>query len=506
MVRWLLVSFLLVLGCAQAQAEIFYEIFVRSFQDSDGDGIGDLRGVTERLDYLQDLGVTGLWLMPIHPSPSYHGYDVTDYTTVNPDYGTLQDFDDLVAAAEARGIRVVLDLVVNHSSDRHPWFLAASGGDLRYRDFYLWSETDLGWRGTGGGPAWHRNPYGDGYYLGLFVESMPDLNLRNPAVTAELQSIARFWLERGVSGFRVDAIQHLIETSSGGIRNTPETLAWVRDFERYIKTVDEDAFLVGETWTDPETIAQYLGRAELDYAFDYPLFTTLVGTRDSAGVLRSRNPANLRLLLERAPALYPDLGRLATFLSNHDQVRPATSLGLLRRDEARLKLAAGLLFALPGVPFIYYGEELGMPNGPGERDEDKRTPMRWTPDEANAGFSEAEPWYAFSTDEPGLTVAAQQEDPDSLLNWYKRLIQLRHDYPQLQDAALELLDTGSGPFAFTRTAEDWRALVVINFSADEASFDLGSLGVAGATDLLSGEAVGGALTLPPTSLRLLELP
>ncbi len=489
----------LLLNVAQAQGEVYYEIFVRSFQDSDGDGVGDLDGITGRLEYLENLGVTGIWLMPLHPSPSYHGYDVTDYTTVNPDYGTLADFDELVAAANERGIAIILDFVINHSSNQHPWFLAAVNGDEHYRDFYLWSDANLGWRGTGGAPAWHDNPYGEGYYLGLFVDFMPDLNLQNPAVTEDLQAIARYWLSRGVAGFRIDAIQHLIESDTGGIRNTPETLAWVHDFEAFLKTIDPEAFLVGETWTDTLTIAQYFERADLDFAFDYPLFTALLG------VLQSRNPTNLEQALTQATGPYPDLGRLATFISNHDQVRPATSLSPLRRDEERLKLAAGLLFTLPGLPFIYYGEELGMPNGQGDRDEEKRTPMRWTLDEPNAGFTTGEPWHPFSTEEEAITVAAQEDDPDSLLNWYKRLIQLRHDYPELQDAPLELIETEGSLFAFTRTSDASRLLVLANLGNNEASFDLGSLQVEEAQDVLSGEMVSGSVGIPETSLRVLEL-
>lgn len=495
----------LLAGAAAARGEVYYEIFVRSFQDSDGDGIGDLRGLTERLEYLGALGVDGIWLMPIHPSPSYHGYDVTDYTAVNPDYGTLEDFDALVAAAAARGIEIVLDFVPNHTSRFHPWFLAAANGDPAYRDYYLWSDQALPWRGTGGGPAWHANPYGEGYYLGLFTAEMPDLNLENPAVTSELERIAGYWLGRGAAGFRVDAIQHLIESSQGGIRNTPATLRWVRAFEDALHAEAPEAFLVGETWTDALAIRDYLA-AGLDYAFDYPRFLALVGSGNTAGALQSRNPANLEQALAQELQLYPDLGRLATFLGNHDQVRLATRLSPLRRDEARLRLAAGLLFTLPGVPYLYYGEEVGMPNGPGGADEAKRTPMRWTPEAPGAGFSAGEPWQPFSTDDPAITVAAQEADPGSLLNHYRRLIALRHENPQFEDAALELLETEGPLLAFARREGDWRALVLANFGTEALTLELSGFGAATASDLLSGEALSGRVTVDATSLRVLKLP
>ncbi len=492
---------------------VYYEIFVRSFQDSDGDGVGDLAGATERLDYLEDLGVTGVWLMPIHPSPSYHGYDVTDFYEVNPDYGTLEDFDTFVSEAHARGIRVVIDLVVNHTSDRHPWFLKAKINDPDYRDYYSWSDTNLGWRGTGGAPAWHET--GSGYYLGLFWSGMPDLNYRNDSVVQAMDEVARFWLQRGVDGFRIDAIQHIVESTDGQIRNTPENIAWVKDFEAFIKTVRPDAFLVGETWTDAGTIATYFTDGDLDAAFDYPLWSALLDAVQSPSAL------NLAFTLKQNAELYPPDASLATFIANHDQVRPATSLGFLKRDVPRLKLAAGLLLTLPGTPFLYYGEEIGLPNGPGDKDEEKRTPMRWTSDEPYAGFSAVEPWYPFSTDDPAITVAAQADDPDSLLRWYEQLIKLRHETPALQRGSLTVLETEDRSLlAFCRAGADEAGgegvgegvgeavegvLVVANFGNQEAALELSSLGTDRAVDLLTTTALSGTLTLPKTSLAVLEV-
>ena len=490
---------LLALLCGVAAAQpaagtVFYEIFVRSFQDSDGDGIGDLRGATERLDYLQDLGVGGVWLMPLHPSPSYHGYDVTDYRSVNPDYGTLADFKAFLAAAHERDMDVILDLVVNHTSSAHPWFVQAEAGDARYRDFYSFSETDPGWQGLGG-PAWH--PSGDDYYLGLFWSEMPDLNLRNPVVEREMREIARYWLELGVDGFRVDAIQHILESEDGLIANTAENIAWVSDFERFVKSVNPDAYLVGETWTDTETIVRYHERANLDLSFNYPLFTALTAS------VQDHDPSELAGVLGQDAQLYPEDARSATFISNHDQIRPGTALGFLRRDEARLKLAAGLLLTLPGVPFIYYGEELGLPNGPGDADEEKRTPMPWDGSE-NFGFTTGTPWYAFSSDDPELTVAAQQENPDSLLNWYKALIALRNERPALSHGTLTLRD-GENPtvLEFVREGDGERLLVLANFD-EETQIDTSAY--AGTRELLNDTQVGETLTLGELELAVLELP
>ncbi len=483
-------------GVASAQpveGTVFYEIFLRSFQDSDGDGIGDLTGATERLDYLQDLGVGGIWLMPLHASPSYHGYDVTDYESVNPDYGTLEDFKAFLAAAHDRDMDVILDLVVNHTSSQHPWFKQAKAGDAEYRDFYSFRGENPGWQGLGG-PAWH--PSGDAYYLGLFWSEMPDLNFRNPAVLREMQDVARYWLDMGVDGFRVDAVQHIIESDTGLIANTPENIAWVGEFEAFIKSVDPDAYLVGETWTDTETIVRYHARADLDLSFNYPLFTALTDA------VQSRDPAALARVLEGDEQLYPDTAQRATFISNHDQIRPGTALGFLRRDEARLKLAAGLLLTLPGVPFIYYGEELGLPNGSGDADEEKRTPMPWD-ETQNAGFTTGTPWYAFSSDDEALTVAAQEANPDSVLNWYKSLIALRNARPALSEGTLTLGEQAApSVLAFVRESEGERVLVLANFD-DETQVDTSAY--AGATELLTGATVGETLTLGELGLAVLEL-
>jgi len=480
------------------QGGVWYEIFVRSFQDSDGDGIGDLRGVLERLPYLSDLGVTGLWLMPIHPSPSYHGYDVTDYRAVNPDYGTLDDLRHLLDAAHARGMRVVLDLVPNHTSDAHPWFRAALAGDPRYRDYYVWADAPLDWRGTRGGPAWH--PAGDAVYLGLFSASMPDLNYRNPAVMREMEAIARYWLDVGVDGFRVDAIQHIVESQEGVIANTSETFAWVRAFEDAIHGMRPGAFLVGETWTEAPSIARYLRDGRLDLAFDYPRWRAVLAA------LQARSAADLGALLEQERRLYPPGAGLATFLANHDQVRPATTLSFVRRDEPRMRLAAGLLLTLPGTPYLYYGEEIGLPNGDEADDRAKRTPMRWR-DGPGGGFTDGVPWALFSSEEPGISVEAQRADPESLWWHYRRLIALRRLHPALDHGSTEVLEAGSrGVLALRRSADDDRLVVLANLGARPVDIDGAAVGIAGGRELLSGATVGRRATLPGLALWVVRLP
>jgi glycosidase len=492
LIALLLVSFTLARSPNQG---VYYQVFVRSFQDTTGDGIGDFGGVTERLDYLSELGVSGLWLMPIHPSPSYHGYDVTDYYAVNPDYGTMADFERLLSEAHARGIRVVIDHVLNHSSAEHPWFRAARAGDPRYRDWYIWSDEDLGWRSASGSAAWI--PLSGDYYYAYFWGGMPDLNFKNPEVNREMEEVTRFWLEMGVDGFRVDALQHIVEGEDGRTANAPENFAWVRDFQAFVRSVDPDAFVVGETWTDTQTIVRYHEQADLDMSFNFPRARTMIET------VNRRNPFNLQFLVEQDMRLYPDGAWVGTFLANHDQPRLATTL---RGDVSRLKLAAGMLLTLPGTPFLYYGEEIGMPSGPGDRDEEKRTPMRWEAG-PQAGFTTGRPWYAFSSEDEAVTVAAQLGDPDSLLNWYKTLIALRNSSPALAHGLYETapLDVPN-VYAFIRSSAAERMLVVANFSAQEREADLTDLlGADAARDLISGETLEAVLTLGPVSMIIVAL-
>jgi glycosidase len=431
---------------------VFYEIFVRSFYDSDGDGIGDFRGLTEKLDYLNDgdpstvddLGITGIWLMPIHPSPSYHGYDVTDYYAINPDYGSLEDFRAFLESAHQRGIRVVIDLVINHTSDQHPWFIQSRNPDSEYRDFYVWRDKRPPMSG------WHTLDDGQSFYYGLFWSGMPDLNYENPTVTEEMMRIVDFWLaDVGVDGFRLDAARHLVEDGTENA-NTLATHNWFKDFRKYYKAINPDALTIAEVWDSSILVAEYLQGDELDIAFDFDLADAYVRAAQKGVSLPVLSVT--RRDIER----FED-HQFAVFLTNHDQNRIASQLG---DDVDKNKVAAAMLLLGPGVPFIYYGEEIGMLGI--KPDEDIRTPMQWTTDES-AGFTTGEPWRAVNTDYVLKNATFQMQAADSLLTWYRTLIHLRNAHPALQVGDVILLDGGHrAVFATLRVSFGEKVLVVIN--------------------------------------------
>jgi glycosidase len=453
---------------------VFYEVFVRSFADSNGDGIGDLKGLRAKLDYLndgdpataEDLGIDALWLMPVFQSPSYHGYDTTDYEHIDSDYGADRDFNRLCRAAHRRGIRVIVDLVINHTSSAHPWFIdSASGPSAARRDWYIWSPTDPGWTQPWGGnnPTWHFK--NGAYYYGLFWSGMPDLNFRTPEVRAEMERLALYWLEQGADGFRLDAARHLIETGGGaGQLDSAETHEYWKEFAARVRGFRPQAVLVGENWTDTPTIATYFGSTaevaggdELPVNFDFPLAEAILQG------IRSGGASAIAAKLAEIQALYPPGVIDAPFLTNHDQVRLATQLG--GRAE-HLRSAAAILLTLPGAPFLYYGEEVGLENGPTPGDESKRTPMPWDAS-AGGGFSSAAPWFAFAPGREVANVAAQNQDPGSLLSHYRNLIRTRHRSAALRTGSLELLTEATGNaavLAFRRVSESERVLVAHNLS------------------------------------------
>jgi|CXWL01.1.fsa_nt_gi glycosidase len=432
---------------------VFYEIFVRSFNDSDGNGIGDFNGITQKLDYLETLGITAVWLMPIHPSPSYHGYDVTDYYAVNPEYGTLDDFKNLLAEAHKRDIRIIMDLVLNHTSSQHPWFVEAnSDPNSEHYDYYVWSETG---EGDGG---WHKGA--QGYYFGLFWEGMPDLNYNNPAVTADMLNVTDFWLtDIGIDGFRIDAAKHLIE--EGGKReNTPATHEWYKGFYTAYKTQNPQAYTIGEVFGAGSSVIKSYTGDQLDHIFNFEMSSGFVNS--VKGGANSGATSAFKFAFQDMPDF-----NYATFLTNHDQNRV---MSVFNGDIGKAKVAATLLLTSPGTPFIYYGEEIGMTGK--KPDEDLRVPMQWSNAE-NAGFTTGSPWHNPNADYTSVNVASESEDPASLLSHYRALIQLRTQHPALKLGDAVLIETGnSAVFALLRNSGSEHILIVVNLG-DEPITDYG---------------------------------
>jgi alpha-amylase len=477
---------------------VCYEVFVRSFYDSDGDGVGDLRGLIEKLDYINDgdpatttdLGATCIWLMPIAQSPSYHGYDVTNYYEVNREYGTNEDFRRLMAEARRRGIHVIVDLVANHMSSEHPFFKSALLDTASpYRDWFIWAPAPRpapGWEA----PVWHRAWTRDEFYYGLFWGGMPDINLAHPDATAMLKDVARFWLEdMGVDGFRMDAVGHFFEGPAGEWKHDPAVHPWLRDFAAHLRQVAPHAFTIGEVWDGTEAIRPYYPD-QLDNYFIFEVADALVNA------VRGGSGAALMDAVRRAQRDLPR-GRWSPFLRNHDQTRTMTEF---QGHVPRARLAATLLLTLPGFPFLYYGEELGMMAD--KPDPRLRTPMHWTLERA-AGFTRGVPWEPLQPDSFTANVAVQNDEPGSLLDHHRRLIRLRGAHPALgADAEFIPLETGrDGVVAYLRQARGQTVIVVANLG--DAAVRGVALSSAGAV-LPAGRHSAHALLgdAPPPALRV----
>ena len=486
------------------QGGVCYEIFVRSFFDSDGDGIGDFEGLRRKLDYVNDgnprsrssLGARCIWLMPVAASPSYHGYDVKNYYRVNPEYGSTADFKRLVADAHRRGIRVLVDLVLNHASSEHPYFKEALRNPAsQYRSWFRFSPSASAERGPWGQVLWHKSPVRDEYYYGIFTAEMPDLNHATPAVREETERVGRFWLtEMGVDGFRLDAVPYLVE-EGGALAHTPGTHARLRDFAAAVRRTAPGAFTIGEVWDTTGTVLPYYPD-QLDAYFAFELSDALLDA------VRTSTAARLMAAYARMHRAMPAT-RWSPFQRNHDQTRTVTALG---GDLRAARLSAELLLTLPGLPFVYYGEEIGMTGD--KPDPRLRTPMHWTAGRA-AGFTTGAAWEPLQPDSATANVAAQQADPGSLLNLYRRLIHLR-----ASDRAL-----GSGDFlpleasdpavaAFLRRDGARAVLVVANLATSPrsgvtvSSAD-GALRAAryGTRDLLRGGVAAPLVVAPDGRLR-----
>jgi alpha-glucosidase len=476
------------------QHGVIYQIYPRSFMDSNGDGIGDLDGIRQKLDYLVWLGVDALWISPIYPSPmADFGYDVSDYCDIDARFGTLAGFDALLAEAHRLGLRVILDFIPNHSSDQHPWFLESrSSRDDPKRDWYVWRDPGAGggppsnWLSEFGGPAWTLDAATGQYYYHAFLGSQPDLNWRNPEVRRALCDALRFWLERGVDGFRVDAIHHLFEAedlrdnppnpryrkgmaphlalSRRHTIDLPEVLDAVREMRAVLADYDQRV-LIGEAYLPFDRLMRYYGD-ELD-AFHLPFNFHLIGAAWEAKVLRALTTEYEGLL---PPGAWPNW-----VLGNHDRPRIASRVGA-----AQARVAAVLLLTLRGTPTLYYGDELGLRDVPipaeavhdpfeknvpgmGFGRDPERTPMQWSA-AANAGFSSATPWLPLSSDYERTNVESERQDPGSMLNLVRALLALRRSRPALALGDYRAVKAGPNILAYTRTLADSTDAVLLNLS------------------------------------------
>ena len=497
------------------QTGIVYQIYPRSFQDSNGDGIGDLAGIVRRLDYLKSLNIDAIWLSPIYPSPMHDfGYDVADYTAIHPMFGSMADFDRLLTEAHQRGLKLLLDLVPNHTSDEHPWFIESrSSRDNPKRDWYIWRDPapDGGppnnWLSLFGGPAWTFDEKTGQYYLHQFVTQQPELNYRNPEVFAAMQNVMRFWLDKGIDGFRVDVIWLMLKDPQ--FRDEPPNLDWdklpplaqapserlrhiytrnlsevhdlIKEFRAVIDEYDERV-MIGEIYEPFDQLVTYYGQGdECHLPFNFHLILAHPWT---APVVRG--------LIDAYEVLLPEHGWPNWVLGNHDQHRIASRIG-----RAQARLATMLLLTLRGTPTVYYGEEIGMENVPipPEKVQDppavnqpelahivgrdpERTPMQWD-SSLNAGFTPAgvEPWLPLAADYADRNVAQQEADPTSMLSLFRALTTLRRAEPSLHLGAYTAVETGSDEvLAYLRSAPDQDYfLVVLNFGTRSHTLDLGKI-------------------------------
>ena len=438
----------------------FAEIFVRGYQDSDGDGIGDLKGLTNRLDYLKELGVTGIWLMPITRSQDQdHGYAVSDYRNVEAAYGSLADLDTLVTQAHQRGIGVVLDYVMNHSAAQHPAFVNAnSGSSNAFRDWYVFSASKpSGWSIYG--DPW-RNGNG-GFYFAVFDAAMPDFNLKNPTVVSWHQDNLRFWLNRGVDGFRFDAVGNLVENGPAAWENQPENFALMGNIRDMVGGSYANRFLVCEGPSAPLAFATACGSA---FAFGHQSDLINAAKGNAAAITSLAN------YFGTAPAA------MSTMLSNHDSFAGDRAMDQFNGNEAQYKLAAATYLLQPGTPFIYYGEEIGMRGGSLSGDPKLRTPMSWTSSNTGSGgFTTGTPFRALSSNVATNNVQTQQASSNSLLNWYKTVIAVRQANPALRSGTHVSATAAATTLSFQRTTGNQRAVVMINYGSGPALIAAGGL-------------------------------
>ncbi len=492
----------------------YYEIFVYSFCDSDGDGIGDLNGVTSKLDYIADMGFNGIWLMPIMPSPSYHKYNVKDYYDIDPQYGTMADFENLVSECDKRGIKLIIDLVMNHTSKEQEWF-ASAAQSLRqqpcgaakdeeclsdtlcpdhnpYVDYYFFADEK-----PANGSYYQT---GSHYFEAVFSDDMPELNLDNPNVRNEFEKIAKFWLDKGVGGFRLDAVK---EYFSGSPDKNIEVLSWFMD---YCKSVNPDCYVVGEVWESFTAYTKYY-QSGIDSVFGFTMAQEdgkIAKTMNASGADKSvKSFAQAMVTVETKLASFSNTAIDAPFIGNHDTNRAA---GIFRYDLTKMKAAAGLLLTMSGSPFVYYGDEIGL-SGSG-RDENKRAPMIW--DESGSGLTYGPPNME-RQENRFESVEAQLADENSLLNYYRRALRIRNENPCIARGKTEVINiTGQDIAAVRRTFEDDSIVIVYNYSDEEKSIsdellDLENSQIRGylTTDSEQAVTLDESLVMPPYSIAFL---
>ncbi|GGK12580.1 trehalose synthase [Deinococcus malanensis] len=494
------------------KSAVFYELSVRTFADGNGDGKGDFPGLTTKLDYLKNLGVDCLWLLPWYPSPLRDdGYDVADYVNIHPDLGTLEDFKVFLREAHARGLRVIGDLVTNHTSSDHPWFQAArrgptlpDGAPNEYYNYYVWSDTGEEYPGARiiftdtETSNWTFDEQTGQYYWHRFFSTQPDLNFDNPAVVEELLAAARFWLDLGLDGFRVDAVPYLIEREGTNCENLPETHTILKQMRQLVDQHYPGRLLLAEANQWPEEVVEYFGSEtdpEFHMCFNFPVMPRLYMS------LKREDTTSIREIMDRLPAI-PSFGQWATFLRNHDELtlemvtdderafmyaayapdpRMRINVGIRRRlaslldnDRRRIELLNSVLLALPGSPILYYGDEIGMGDDLSLADRNGvRTPMQWNAS-LSGGFSSASPEQCFypPIEDPvygfhRVNVQSQEQDPSSLLKWTARQLEMRRQHPAFASGDLNFVDSDNPAIlAFTRTTPDETLLIVSNFAAN----------------------------------------
>ena len=522
------------------QRGIIYQVYPRSFMDSNGDGVGDLRGLISRLDYLRGLGVDAVWLSPIFPSPMKDfGYDVSDYTGIHPLFGTLEDFDLLIREAHAQKIKLVLDFVPNHTSDQHPWFIESrSSRDNPKRDWYIWRDPALGggppnnWLSNFGGSAWEYDPKTEQYYYHAFLREQPDLNWRNPQVIEAMLNVLRLWLERGVDGFRVDVLWHLIKDEQ--FRDNPVNPDWREGADPYqrlleLQTTDQaevhavvtrmrrlvdqyqDRVLIGEIYLPVERLVKYYGvnLSGVHVPFNFQLLLAKWHARDIARII------------SQYEAALPKGGWPNWVLGNHDRPRIVSRVG-----SKQARVAAMLLLTLRGTPTLYYGDEIGMHDveippekvqdpfeknvpGRGLGRDPQRTPMQWSAAK-NAGFTAGKPWLPIAEDYAQNNVEAERDDSFSILSLYMQLINVRRGEPALEVGELERIDTAGDLLTYIRRDGESAFLVALNFGSEPQVIDISDKAGGGRITLSTGldragESVRGILHIHPDEGLLLRV-